>query len=360
VAGGDTGARSWLKLSGLTYALFVFSVPVLGRSPWPIWALTAASLAIFAILYLDFLEQHARSRQRAGAGLAAMAALGFAAMPFNVAAAAYIVYVAALAPFILRPQQSIAVMIGLAGGIAIELLLLTGPDRLIVGGWLIFLILIVGGGNLFVGDRARQKALIRQAREDVEEMAKLAERERIARDLHDLLGHTLSVIALKAELASKLADSDPPRAAKEIREVESVSRDALREVRAAVEGYKSRGLSGEMKSAAAALAAAGVRLDVRAESVPCSPRQEAVLALALRETVTNVVRHAQAAACRIALSGDGQRAMLTVEDDGVGRPIREGHGLAGMRERVAAAGGTVEIDTSRGVTVRISVPTATP
>ena len=123
--------------------------------------------------------------------------------------------------------------------------------------WITLVIFIVGCGNLFISDRIRQMPLLRRANEDVEEMAKVAERERIARDLHDVLGHTLSVIALKSELASKLADRDQARAIQEIREVERISRDALTEVRAAVEGYKNRGFSGELREAQQVLASAG-------------------------------------------------------------------------------------------------------
>ena len=103
--------------------------------------------------------------------------------------------------------------------------------------------------NVFYIDQHRQNAVLRLAHEEVEAMATLAERERIARDLHDLLGHTLSVIALKSELASKLTDRDPLRAAQEIREVERVARDALAEVRHAVEGYRGRGFAGELRNA---------------------------------------------------------------------------------------------------------------
>jgi two-component system sensor histidine kinase DesK len=189
-------------------------------------------------------------------------------------------------------------------------------------------------------------------------MAKVAERERIARDLHDLLGHTLSVIALKSELASKLADRDPARAADEIREVERVSREALAEVRAAVEGYKGRGFSGELRSAEQVLGSAGVRLDADITPVPLSPRQETVLALALRETVTNVVRHARASVCRVALGLDAGDLVLTIQDDGIGGPLREGNGLVGMRDRVAAAGGTLDVIAQKGVRVCVRFPAA--
>jgi two-component system sensor histidine kinase DesK len=200
--------------------------------------------------------------------------------------------------------------------------------------------------------------LLRRAHEEVEEMAKVAERERIARDLHDLLGHTLSVIALKSELASKLADRDPARAIDEIREVERVSREALAEVRAAVEGYRSRGFSGELNNAQQTLVSAGVRLDTDVTPLALSPRQETVLALALRETITNVVRHAGASVCSVALGVDRGDLVLTIKDDGVGGALREGNGIIGMRERVRAAGGTLDVDGSNGVRVCVRLPNA--
>jgi len=200
--------------------------------------------------------------------------------------------------------------------------------------------------------------LLRRAHQDVKEMAKVAERERIARDLHDLLGHTLSVIALKSELASKLADRDPARATDEIREVERVSRDALAEVRAAVEGYKRRGFSGEIREARLVLASAGVRLDVEVGDIPLLPRQETVLALALRESVTNVVRHARASVCRVVLGLEHGDVVLTVQDDGSGGLPREGNGLAGMRERVTGAGGALNIEAANGFRVSVRFPPA--
>ena len=187
-------------------------------------------------------------------------------------------------------------------------------------------------------------------------MATLAERERISRDLHDLLGHTLSVIALKSELASRLADTDPARAAQEIREVERISRETLSEVRGAVEGYRGSGLPGELRRAASVLQSSGVRLDAHIDTVQMSPRQESILALALREAVTNIVRHARAKTCLITLQAPGDSVVLTVKDDGQGGLPQEGYGLTGMRERVAAAAGTVTIDGSNGTSVAVSLP----
>jgi len=347
---------SWQAASGLIYALFVFLVPAIGGATATIWLLTTASFIAFGFLYIDFFRHWSGPKWRQIAAIAGIGLLGYGMLPFNSGSTTYIIYVAALVPFVLAPRWSILVFVALAGALWAAAVVVRSPDRIVITTWITGVIFIVGMGNLFLGDRIRQTALLRRAREDVEELAKVAERERIARDLHDVLGHTLSVIALKSELASKLADRDPERAVEEIREVERVSREALAEVRAAVEGYKSRGFSGELHSAQQALGSAGVRLDTLVQQVPLSPRQETVLALALRETITNVVRHARASVCRVALGIDRGELVLTIQDDGVGGPLHEGNGLLGMRERVRAAGGTLDVDGVRGVKVCVRLP----
>jgi two-component system, NarL family, sensor histidine kinase DesK len=354
------GARSWTWhiASGAIYALFVFAIPALAGASWQAWLLTGASFAVFVPLYIDFFLQGTRSTRRQAVEVGLIALLGFALIPFNVGGTTYVAYAAALAPFPLRPRQSVALFVVLATALWVEMWFTAHPDRIVVSAWVTFVILIVGGGNLFISDRVRQMALVRRAQEDVEEMAKVAERERIARDLHDVLGHTLSVIALKSELASKLADRDSARAVLEIREVERISRDALTEVRSAVEGYRNRGFQGELREARDVLASAGVRLDATVNEVPLLPRQETALALALRETITNVVRHARASVCRVALVLEHGGVVLTIQDDGSGGPLREGNGLAGMRERVTAAGGTLHVNAARGVTVSVRFPAA--
>ncbi|HEU4691205.1 MAG TPA: sensor histidine kinase [Vicinamibacterales bacterium] len=348
----------WQVASGGIYSLFVFAIPALGGTTALGWVFTAISFALFAWLYADFFLRGGRSTRRQ-VDLLLIAIMGLALLPFNVGGTTYVAYAAALAPFSLRPRQSIALLVVLAGALWTVMWLIAHPDWIVVSSWVTSVIFIVGLGNLFISDHLRQAAVVRRAQEDVEEMAKVAERERIARDLHDVLGHTLSVIAMKSELASKLADRDPVRAVREIREVERISRAALTEVRAAVEGYKNRGFSGELSEARQTLASAGVRLDADIGDVPLLPRQETALALALRETITNVVRHARASVCRVALVLDRGEVVLTVQDDGTGGPLREGNGLTGMRERVVAAGGTLNVDAAHGVTIRVGFPAST-
>ena len=217
---------------------------------------------------------------------------------------------------------------------------------------------LVGGSNIhFCEMRRKDRALIK-AHEEAEHMATIAERERIARDLHDLLGHTLSIIVLKSELAAKVADRDLGRAVREIRDVERISRNALAEVRHAVYGYRGERLEEELATARTALDAAGVALDRgrRARS-RSTPTQERALSLALREAVTNVIRHARARHCRVTLDRGRRRGVrLTVEDDGVGGEPAEGAGLSGMRARLAEIGGTMERDARRGTRLTLVVP----
>jgi two-component system, NarL family, sensor histidine kinase DesK len=194
------------------------------------------------------------------------------------------------------------------------------------------------------------------AHAQAEHLAKVAERERIARDLHDLLGHTLSVIVLKSELASRLSATQPERAAEEIRDVERISREALAQVRAAVRGYRSAGFESELRQARDALETAGIAVESSVEQPRLSPMQESVFALALREAVTNVLRHAHASMCRLSLRQNGGFCELEIADNGQGGALEEGSGLSGMRERVEALGGILERDGSSGTLLRIRVP----
>jgi two-component system, NarL family, sensor histidine kinase DesK len=184
----------------------------------------------------------------------------------------------------------------------------------------------------------------------------VAERERIARDLHDVLGHTLSVIILKSELAGKLIDRDPARAKAEIGDVERTSREALAEVRNTIRGYRLNSLAAELKQAESTLQLAGVAVKSETSEVALTPAQESVVALVVREAVTNVVRHAAAKNCRVHLASANGSCVLEVQDDGRGAVRSEGNGLRGMRERVEALGGTLQFKSSSGTSLKIQFP----
>jgi two-component system sensor histidine kinase DesK len=220
-----------------------------------------------------------------------------------------------------------------------------------------FLMIIVTASNAFIARQKRADTKLRMAHEEIEQLAAVAERERIARDLHDVLGHTLSVIVLKSELAGRLIERDPQRAAQEIADVERTARTALSDVRQAIGGYRSQGLPAEMELARNTLQAAGVSFACESPLPQLRAEEETVLCLALREAVTNIVRHAQATHChmRFTASSDGYHSLL-ITDNGAHATLQEGNGLRGMRERVQSLGGRLSITTDPGVTLLIELP----
>ncbi len=206
---------------------------------------------------------------------------------------------------------------------------------------------------------------LQAARRDLADLAVAEERARIARDLHDTLGHSLSVITLKSELARRLLPDDPARAEAELADIERVSREALASVRETVSGYRQPSLAIELAGARAALAAAGITGEVEPPPEGLPRDVDAVLGWAVREGVTNVLRHSDATAARIRIIADGASRAVEVVDDGRGRADddrapgdRAGVGLAGLRERAARLGGRVEAGPlpDRGFRLLVAIP----
>ncbi|QES43644.1 histidine kinase [Streptomyces venezuelae] len=227
--------------------------------------------------------------------------------------------------------------------------------------------LLVGFAMSGVRELIRTTVQLRQARATVAQLAANEERLRLARDLHDLLGHSLSLITLKSELAGRMLPTHPDKAAQQVADIEQVSRQALVDVREAVSGYRRRTLAGELVGARTALTAAGVDAEVPEEPPAELPGEEAeaALAWALREAVTNVVRHSGARRCTVAFTARqtlaGRLLELTVEDDGVGASgAGAGNGLTGLTERVEAVGGALETGPAdrRGFRLAVRVPLA--
>ena len=214
-----------------------------------------------------------------------------------------------------------------------------------------------GTNAVRIRQQGRANGKLRMARDEIEQLAKTAERERIARDLHDVLGHTLSLISVKSELASRLLASDPERSARELAEIQTTARRALAEVRQTVSGYRAQGLEAELQQATAALAVAGVAVSRRPARLPRLPvQQEACLALILREAVTNIVRHAGATTCTIAIEQDSAATVLEIRDNGRGLSGQEGNGLQGMRERARDLEGSLALASEDGAVVRVTLP----
>ncbi|MFT8808242.1 sensor histidine kinase [Gluconobacter sp.] len=205
---------------------------------------------------------------------------------------------------------------------------------------------------------------LREAQNEIRTLATTAERERIARDLHDLLGHSLTVISVKAELSDRLFPADPSRARQEVREISQIARTSLREVRDAVSGMNGASLQRELERARRALQTAGIALEIQGAENLDTHSDESVLALALREAVTNVIRHSDARNCTLTFLYDtaGEVRSFTLEDDGPLHapsvpPLMEGNGLRGMRARLAASGGSLTV-SSLPTSFRLTAMTA--
>jgi len=244
--------------------------------------------------------------------------------------------------------SALAALLGWWGGVGVQELL---QD----------VMLVLGSGFIMVTYAQLMENIreLRAAREELARLAIMEERARFARDLHDLLGHSLSLMALKSELASRLALRAPERSVAEMRDVEREARGALQEVREAVANYRQPVLAQELCAAKELLAAAGMSYSAEGASVALPPAIEAMFGWVVREGVTNVIRHSHAGQCTIRLLRAGSRAILEVIDDGTGtsggQPLAPGSGLRGLGERAALLGGNCEAGALSGGGFRLAV-----
>jgi two-component system, NarL family, sensor histidine kinase DesK len=354
--GDRKGKSHFFDFIWLVYSFFFIIDPIQQHSR-RLWLYFGLAYAVFLSIY--FALVFVKKQRTQMLLLAALALLGIVYYPFNGGACGMFIYVAAFTPFV---TENIWV-----SGVATALsAVLTAGE-----GWLshfsawswgicAFFCVTVGAANIVAAQKMRSGQKLGLAYEEIAHLAKVAERERIARDLHDVLGHTLSVVVLKSELAGKLMDRDPERARHEIGEVEQIARKALGDVREAIRGYRAEGLAAEIARAKNTLAVAGVTLECDTQPPPLPAAEESVLSLIVREAVTNIVRHAQASRCSLAITSNNGAAALVVQDDGRGGIRQEGNGLRGMRERVESLGGRLRIESAAGTRLVIQIPLRPP
>jgi two-component system sensor histidine kinase DesK len=353
---GSPSYLRWESMANLIWVVALFVGPMAdARATWTRWLVpTLISLPLY--LYLHYRVYTGPYRLLTWY-VAVMAALGFIVWPFNGVALGYVASAAlclAYLPTLRRWLAALAVL-------AVPTVFVARQQH--ISPWILLLVgfvaVMAGFGHFLRMSNHRKDAALRLSQEEVRRLATLAERERIGRDLHDLLGHTLSLVALKSELARKLAPIDPERAQREMEEVERVARHALAEVRTAVTGMRRGDLSAELVSARLMLEASGVAFSGALPTGVCIPTPvEAPLALVLREAVTNIHRHAKAVSAKVDFIIDERGLRMQISDDGCGGLSAHGNGVSGMRERIRALGGSLQIDSPprRGTVLTVRVP----
>lgn len=354
----------WTPFYMLGYLVFLFLPALFDGSgglggparemPQMFWPATLASIIVFLPLYFAAYRSTGITVIVCMLGIAA---IGYALLPINPFSNTYIIYAAGFAAYVGRSLvQRMAWMTGILAVFMVEIVALGYP--IFIAAITSIIVIAVFFGNHYFRENTRKRAELKLSHDEVRRLAALAERERIGRDLHDLLGHTLSLVALKSELAGKLIDRDAHAARREIDEVTRVSREALAQVRRAVTGIRAAGLGAELASAKLMLESDGVSFRYALGDASLPPEVETVLALAVREAITNILRHARAGRADVSLDMRGDEAVLVVSDDGRGSDVMPGNGLTGMRERIEALGGSLRIDSvaGRGTRLELRVP----
>jgi len=343
----------------LLYSVYFFVVPAY-RNSVAVWMKLAFLYAVFLILYFLVAELTAHWQTVAFVlfFLHAFLYYSFSEKAYGVFAYPF----AMLCLFVTRLRTLFLVLTAMMVGVVAETRYLGRP--LATADNVFFLCVIFGLSNFAFAQQARANAVLERANAEIARLSQEAERERIARDLHDLLGHTLTLITVKLDLARRLLSHDPNhdlvRARNEIVEAEQTARNALVEIREAVSGYRAEGLDVEISRARRSLLSADVKLTMALAPVHLSSSQVHVLCLALREGVTNIVRHAHATVCHVTLLEKDSMIHFTIEDNGLGGEIREGNGLRGMRERLQSMTGAIKLTTSQtgGTSLAITLPLA--
>lgn len=342
------GRPVWTEGIHVLWSVWVFIGPMMSPRGYDLrWALlTLVSYPLFLVLFAAALMLPERRSPWCALG---MVALCFALLPWYVSGLSYFVFGCVF----LGALSRVSVWRYVLGLVVLNAVLVTWARMLgypwVALAWMPVTTVMIGLLVHIERLKDRQDAALRLSHDEVRRLAAVGERERIGRDLHDLLGHTLSMVALKADLAARLVERDPAGAQREIGEVGGIARDALTQVRQAVSGIRAAGLAAELASARLLLETDGVAFDyvlddaVARAGLPVAV--ETALAMTLREAVTNLQRHARAQAAQAVFSREGDAIRLQVSDDGRGGAIVPGNGLCGMRERVEALGGQLRVDS---------------
>jgi len=318
---------------------------------------TTQQLSLGLISVLFFLILYFRgywvSARQVPLYIGALWLLGIAMSTVNSGSSVYVVYAAAFCIRLDPPRHAwLTLLLLLVATLLVAWVLQFSPSFVLPA---VFFAALIGGISIYTREMNLRDSALSLSQQEVRRLATAAERERIARDLHDLIGHTFSVITLKSELAQRLIDVDPERARKELNDLEHLSRDSLSQVREAVSGYRRSNLATELANARLTLEVKHIVLEYQLPESPLPDQVDAEFATILREAVTNIIRHSNATVCTVRVLQDDQETCLHISDNGQAARIREGNGLKGIRERVRALQGELHIEQEAGVSLRVEV-----
>lgn len=344
----------------------LFFGPVFYWSPEPLhWLYAVVASFVFIGLYF---RSYWVTRKQLASYILAITVLATLCVMFTVSAQTFYIYAAAFCCRLPTQKQAFSALAGILILMGIVSVLLELPAFFYIPG--IAFSLIVGVVNIYQFALHEKKKELILTQEEVQRLAKVAERERIARDLHDLIGHTFSVITLKADLAGRLLDKgldiNLQKARAEIKQLESISRDALSQVREVVSGYRSSDLLSELANAKHVLASLDIDFDYELKGLDKADLEldlhnNKELAIVLRELVTNVIKHANATRVKVLVERIDERLIINCEDNGIGIQSGKVHGfgLKGIEERIGKLSGTVSVQSgqnNQGTLAVIGVP----
>lgn len=342
---------AWIYLLNLGF----YILPMV-LAPYSVAQLTIMTLAMLAFIGVYYRTLYSTPGERPWL-LLALYAIACSMTVWNPGTISMFGFVSFFAGFYYPLRRAAVIAVGIVATLfAFQYVVVTGWEYFHYYG--LFLVVVIG---LFgVIERNRQQRVLQEKRSEaeIERLATTVERERIARDLHDILGHTLSCIILKADLAEKqLAKQQYDAAGKQLAELASIARESLSDVRKSVSGYKHQGLAGELNKLQQRLQDAGFKTDIKGELPTITGNQETTLILALTEMVTNIVRHSKGDRCVVEFTAQADSVLVVLSDNGVCINLQEGNGLRGIRERMQAIGGQLNYALTPGCRFELLFPT---
>ena len=314
------------------------------------------SLLAFCAFLPVYYDAYYKTGHRAWFGILAITLISLGMAFYTASASIFFIYAVMVAT---QSQRGRARWLWLVGILAMTIMpaMLGMVSWVYTGGCMLFGPL-VAVSTATMSRLEEQAAELLQTRTEMRDMTITAERERIARDMHDTLGHVLSVITIKSDLALRLSDKDPQRAKQEMAEVHQTGRQALKQIRNVVSGMGNTTVAAEIAHARYLLETANIHTEVDNTALTLPKPYQHALGMIIREATTNIVKHANATRCRIVLSSDAHQTRLRIYDNGTGAAFEPKTGLTSIQQRAAQLGGTYEIAraSDRNTVLSVDLP----